>query len=172
MPTGIDSRPVAIVTKKFPGTFRSYTDRRCAHMKICFPALKNLGVSSTIYGHFASAPLFLEVDTDTDSVSEIPNCDKSDPDAGCNPFKALAGRQFDGVVVGGVGDGSLQMLNFLGFRVFQAQSESLQDNLELFARKALTEVVMQDSAEEGRCAGADDDHQCSHTHDDHQSCCH
>jgi len=141
-------------------------------MKVCFPVNTNQRLQSTIFGHFASAPLFLEVDTDTGKVISIPNCDRSDPDAGCNPFKALAGRQLDGVVVGGVGDGMLQMLNSMGFRVFQAQTENLQENVELFGKNALTEIVMQNSAEAGRCAGVEDDHQCSHTHGDEHCCDH
>jgi len=139
-------------------------------MKVCFPVLKDDGLQSTIYGHFASAPLFLEVDTDTGEVSSIPNCDRSDPDAGCNPFKALAGRSLDGVVVGGVGDGLLEMLNMMGFRVFEAQTENLQENVELFGNNALPELEVQNSAEAGRCAGVEDNHQCSHSHGDDHSC--
>ncbi|MHC1698621.1 MAG: NifB/NifX family molybdenum-iron cluster-binding protein [Geobacteraceae bacterium] len=141
-------------------------------MKVCFPVIANQGLQSTIYGHFASAPLFLEVDADTGEVSSIPNCDRSDPDAGSNPFKALLGRQLDGVIVSGVGDGMLQILNMMGFRVFEAETESLQMNVELFKKNELPEVVVQNSEGAGNCADVEVGHQCSHTHDGEHNCGH
>lgn len=139
-------------------------------MKVCFPVIANQGLQSTIYGHFASAPLFLEVDTETNEVTSIPNCDQSAPDAGSNPFKALTGRQLDGVIVGGVGDGMLQLLNMMGFRVFEAETESLKKNIELFANNALLEVEMKNSAEEGKCGGDDDSDGCNHSHSHDDDC--
>lgn len=141
-------------------------------MKVCFPVIANQGLQSTIYGHFASAPLFLEVNTDTGEVSSIPNCDRADPDAGSNPFKALAGRQLDGIIIGGVGDGMLQMLHMMGFKVYEAETESLQMNIELFEKNALTKAEIQNSEEAGMCADAEDDHQCSHSHCDEHHCDH
>lgn len=141
-------------------------------MKVCFPVIANNGLQSTIYGHFASAPLFLEVDTDTGEVSSIPNCDRSDPDTGSNPFKALLGRQLDAIIVSGVGDGMLQMLNMMGFRVFEAESESLQMNIELFEKNALNEAEIQNSEGAGMCADEEDDHQCSHSPGDGHTCGH
>jgi predicted Fe-Mo cluster-binding NifX family protein len=140
-------------------------------MKVCFPVIADQGLQSTIYGHFASAPLFLEIDTVTEDRTAIPNCDRLDPDAGCNPFKALAGRQLDGVIVGGVGDGLLQMLNMMGFRVFEAQMESVEENVELFVEGVLPEVEVQNSAEAGKCDGAGSEGGCSHSHDDAEHCC-
>lgn len=135
-------------------------------MKVCFPVIKDEGLSSCIYGHFASAPQFVLVDTDTGETSAIPNHDKTDPEAGCNPFKALSGSRLDGVVVGGVGDNLLEMLNMMGFRVFEAQSESVRENVELFGKQELPEVKKQFSVEAGRCGGEEGSHQCSHSHDD------
>jgi predicted Fe-Mo cluster-binding NifX family protein len=137
-------------------------------MKVCFPVIADQGLQSTIYGHFASAPLFLEVDTDTGQASSIPNCDKSNPEAGCNPFKALTGRQLDGVIVGGVGDNLLDMLNMMGFRVYEAQTESIVENVELFGKQELPEIKKQNSAEAGRCAGVSGEHGCNHSHDDEE----
>ena len=139
-------------------------------MKVCFPVIADQGLQSTIYGHFASAPLFLEVDTDTGHASAIPNCDKFNPDAGCDPFKALAGRQLDGVVVGGLGDNLLDMLNMMGFRVYEAQTESVEENVELFGRQALPELEKLNSAEAGRCDGVSGEHSCTHSHDDEEHC--
>lgn len=141
-------------------------------MKVCFPILADLGLQSTIYGHFASAPLFLEVDTDSGETTAIANCDKHNPDAGCNPFRALTGRQLDGVVVGGIGDNLLEMMNMMGFRVYEAQTASIEDNLELFWKQELPELQKQNSVEAGRCAGVDDNHSCSHSRDGAHGCSH
>ena len=135
-------------------------------MKVCFPVIENEGLSSRIYGHFASAPQFVLVDTETEETSAIPNHDKSAPEAGCNPFKALSGSQLDGVVVGGVGDNLLELLNMIGFRVYEAQSESVRENVELFVKQELPEVKKQGSAEAGRCGGEDGSNGCDHSHDD------
>ena len=140
-------------------------------MKVCFPVIADQGLQSTIYGHFASAPLFLEVDTDTGQASAIPNCDKFNPDSGCDPFKALAGRQLDGVVVGGLGDNLLDMLNMMGFRVYEAQTESVEENVELFGRQELPELEKQNSAEAGRCDGGCGESSCGdHSHNDEEHC--
>ena len=141
-------------------------------MRVCFPVLTDQGLQSTIYGHFTSAPLFLEVDTDTGETSVIANCDKHHPDAGCNPFRALTGRQLDGVIVGGVGDNLLELLNMMGFRVYEAQTASVEENVELFGKQELPELQKQNSVEAGRCAGIDGGHACSHSHDDAEGCDH
>lgn len=139
-------------------------------MKVCFPVADDNGLESTLYGHFASAPLFLVFDTDTRQSSIIRNCDEKNPYAGCNPFSALNGRQLDGIVVSGIGDEALRIMNFCGFRVFEAQSESIPENVALFEQSSLCESIKRDSHLEGRCS--DDDgtpHTCNHSHDhDHE----
>lgn len=137
-------------------------------MKVCFPVIADQGLQSTLYGHFASAPLFLEIDTDSGQTSAIPNCDALNPDAGCNPFKALAGRQLDGVVVSGLGDNLLDLLNMMGFRVFEAQTESVQENIVLFGKQELPEVEKQNSAEAGRCGDESGDTGCDHNHEEEE----
>ncbi len=34
-------------------------------MKVCFPVIADAGMESTIYGHFASTPFFVIIDTDS-----------------------------------------------------------------------------------------------------------
>jgi predicted Fe-Mo cluster-binding NifX family protein len=121
-------------------------------------------MESRIYGHFGSAPRFLSVDVETGELTSFENNDQMAPEAGCNPFKALVGQQFDGIVVGGIGDGFLQMLNMLGFTVYQADSASVAENIELFKQNALSQVEMQNSEEAGRCAGVEDGNHCGHHH--------
>ncbi|MDD3295364.1 MAG: NifB/NifX family molybdenum-iron cluster-binding protein [Geobacteraceae bacterium] len=135
-------------------------------MKVCFPVVKDAGLQSPMYGHFTSAPFFLEVDTDTGESSTIANCDTSAPERGCNPYKALANRQLDGVIVVGVGDGGLDMLNMMGYRVFEAQTMSIKENIDLFLKQELPEARKMNSAEAGRCGDASEASGCGHSHGD------
>ena len=132
-------------------------------MKIGFPVVTDEGVESTIYGHFASAPLFLIIDTHTGESSVIANCDPANPYGGCNPFSALKGERLDGIVVGGIGDESVRVMNMCGFRVYQAHSPAVAHNLPLFEEKGLEEVTVQQSHLEGRCSGGSGQG-CSHKH--------
>jgi len=133
-------------------------------MKLCFPVAADQGMESSIYGHFASAPLFLIVDTATGQSKAIANCDPANPYHGCNPFSALKGESLDGIVVGGIGDESLRVMNMCGFKVYQAHCASLAQNAALCTGAGLSELVLQQSHLEGRCSGGDGPHQCNHQH--------
>ena len=134
-------------------------------MKICFPVITDEGIESTIYGHFASAPLLVVIDTLTGQSTAIPNCDPENPYAGCNPFSALKGLQLDGIIVDGIGDESVRVMNMCGFRLYQAQSAAVAENVALFEENGLTEVTVQGSHLEGRCTDGDGGgHACSHHH--------
>lgn len=135
-------------------------------MKVCFPVVADEGLNSSLFGHFGSTPLFAIVDTETDDVNTIGNCDLLEPDAGCNPFKALVNVHVDCVIVGGIGDGFLKMLNTFGMKVYQAQSLSVKKNVELFKQDALDELELVNSALEGMCSDDDGEDKCSHNHDD------
>lgn len=143
-------------------------------MKLCFPVLRDQGLESILYGHFASAPMFLVIDTDTGESLDIPNCDETAPEAGCNPFKALINKNLDAVIVGGIGDGFLEMVNMMGYSVFQAQSVSVKDCVEHFCQNALDVVEKQNSADEGKCGEDDTGAGCghSHSHEDECNSCH
>lgn len=136
-------------------------------MKICFPIGVDAGLDSTLYGHFASAPQFLIVDTDSSATSVVANRDADNPLGGCNPFQALGGRALDGIVVDGIGDDALRTMQLCGFRVFAAQSVAVRDNLDPFAAGQLEELQVQDSHLEGSCSdeqGGGCTHGCSHGH--------
>lgn len=119
-------------------------------MRICFPVREDKGFGSDISGNFASAPLFVIVDTELNHASTIPNCDPAKPDAGGNPFKALRGRALDGIVADGVGDETVLTMNMAGLRIFQAVSDSLPENLELFMDGRLPEIQVANRYVEGR----------------------
>lgn len=131
-------------------------------MNVCFPVTTNTGVDSNIYGHFASSPLFMIIDTTTRQGSVIVNCDRDNPFAGCNPFSALRGRQLDGIIVDAIGDDAVRAMNLCGFSVYQASSTSVAENLKSFATGALHEILVQQSHREGRCASDESGHTCNH----------
>ncbi len=135
-------------------------------MKAGFPVIRDEGTDSRIYGHFASAPIFLSVDTETGEVVSFENCDQQNPLAGCNPFKALTGKGLDNMIVSGIGDGFLELLNMMGMVVYQAETEIVGENIDLLKKDALQQLDVQNSAEEGRCEDAGE-HGCSHDHADH-----
>ena len=134
-------------------------------MRICFPIRTDQGVESELYGHFASAPHFLIVDNETKACSVVANCAPDHPFAGCNPFSALKGRTLDCIVVDAICDDALRAMNLGGFRVFQAASVSVAENIALFGQGRLAELALQESAREGRCntgGGCN----CSHHHEE------
>lgn len=129
-------------------------------MKLCFPIVEDQGIDSTVYGHFGSAPRFLVVDAATGQTTSISNNDEQHVHGACNPARAVQGLSVDGIVVGGIGRGALMSLNRAGFRVFQAQGNSIRDNLE-----ALGTDGLQEFAPSGVCGGH------SHAGQD-GGCCH
>lgn len=131
-------------------------------MKICFPVIADAGMESMIYGHFASTPFFTIIDTVTLQSSTIANCDPAHPFAGCNPFSALSSQQLDGIVVGGIGDDSVRVMNMCGFKIFQAGSASVAENMALFESGGLPEVEVLQSHLEGRCSDGESGHTCNH----------
>ena len=51
-----------------------------------------------------------------------------------------------------------------GFRVYQAISASVRENIELFEQQALTEVELQNSHLEGNCTDREGERTCGHCH--------
>src|SRR3990172_10008168 len=97
-------------------------------MKICFPVEKNEGLSSLVYGHFGSAPIFLVLDTETNAVAAINNRDQHHVHGACNPMKALDNQRVDAIVVGGIGAGALTRLNQMGMTGHPAQAVTVKEN--------------------------------------------
>lgn len=126
-------------------------------MKVCFPVTQDDGMSSEVYNHFGSAPLFVVVDTETNSVGTINNRDQHHAHGACNPLKALDNQQIDAVIVGGIGAGALSRLNQSGIRVYRAQSQTVQENMALFMSKHLPEFTRQ-----GACGGHSHGGGCAH----------
>ncbi len=126
-------------------------------MRLCFPVLENNGMNSEVYGHFGTAPLFVVVDTEAETVDSITNKNQIHEHGACNPVMALNGEKVDGIIVAGIGGGALMKLNQLGIKVFRAEKPTVQENVKLFNNQELPQFAMQHT-----CAGHDDGGGCSH----------
>jgi len=115
------------------------------------------GVESKVYNHFGSAPLFVVVDSETNSMAVIKNSDQHHAHRACNPIKAIDNQKIDAIVVGGIGSGALSRLNQLGIRVYRASQPTIQKNIELFNSKQLSEYALQSC-----CGGHDRGGTCAH----------
>ena len=108
-------------------------------MKIAFPTQKDEGIDSNIFSHFGSAPFFVLVDTEADTVKTIENPERVHLHGQCQPVKALNGNPVDAVVAGGIGGGALRKLNAADIRVFRSVEGSVRENLELMKAEKLEE---------------------------------
>jgi predicted Fe-Mo cluster-binding NifX family protein len=129
-------------------------------MKIAFPVVENKGIDSDVHGHFGSAPHFVFVDLDTDSVEVFENPDQDHEHGACNPMAALGGRQVDGVVVGGIGGGALKKLNNDGITVYRAVEGTVSENAAMI--KSGTLPVFDASQVCGHHHGVQIDGGCAH----------
>ncbi len=122
-------------------------------MKVGFPVQKDDGMESQVYGHFGSAPVFIVIDTEGNGVQRVSNQDLGHVHGACNPVMALGGKRIDALVVGGIGGGALMKLNAMGIKVFEAEAQTVKENLELVKEKKLQEISMDRScrAHEGGC---------------------
>lgn len=130
-------------------------------MKVCFPIATDNGLSSELFSHFASAPLFLIVDSASGETSAVENYDPNAPGKGCDPFGALQGRPIDAIVVDAIGDAVHQTMNMCGFRVYSATSKNLQQLIEALKKEQLEEIEPFYSQDAGRC-GDEEEGGCDH----------
>lgn len=122
-------------------------------MKVGFPVQQDEGVESMVYGHFGSAPVFIVVDTEGQGVQRLDNQGLHHVHGACNPVMALGGQRIDALIVGGIGGGAITRLNAMGVKVYQAQAETVRENLVLLKERQLQEISMQNAcrAHEGEC---------------------
>jgi predicted Fe-Mo cluster-binding NifX family protein len=117
-------------------------------MKVCFAVQKDEGMDSAVYGHFGSAPAFVVVDTEHQSIDTVSNRDMIHAHGACNPIMALGGQNVDAVIVGGIGGGALMKLNAAGIKVYGATAVTIKGNLDLLMTNRLAELSMNNT-----CAG-------------------
>jgi predicted Fe-Mo cluster-binding NifX family protein len=111
-------------------------------MNICFPVLKVNGLESEIHRDFASAPAFLLIQTNSNSISTIQNKDQHHAHGACDPIKTLGNQMVDAVIVGMIDKGALRRLNKLGIKVFQAKASTVKGNIALYKDQNLSEFII------------------------------
>lgn len=124
-------------------------------MKVCFPVEQNNGIKSAIYGHFGSAPMFLVVDTDDNSVSVINNGNLGHDHGNCSPIKALNGQKIEALILSGIGAGAISKLRTMGVEVYQAVNPDIESNITLFKAGTLRKMS-------STCAGHSHGGGCGH----------
>ena len=127
-------------------------------MIIAFPAKADNGFNSEVFGHFGSAPCFIMVDSEGQTIESAGNADQHHEHGQCRPVAALGGTKVDAVVVGGIGGGALRKLLSAGIKVYRAVEGTVQDNLALINTGQLPEFKMNMT-----CAGhGNSGHVCAH----------
>ena len=109
-------------------------------MKICVPVMNDLGLESLVSAHFGSAPYFLITDTESGECDTQPNSNKHHAHGMCMPLQALGGRQFDAIVVGGIGMGALMKLQAGGKKVYHATGGTVAEVVDAVKVGTLIEV--------------------------------
>ena len=126
-------------------------------MKIAFPSQSNMGLLSSVHGHFGSAPFFIVVNADGDDVVVVDNHDLNHDHGKCQPLAALGGQSVDAVVAGGIGGGALRQLNAAGIKTYRAVEGTVAENLELVKSGKLPEFSPFHT-----CVGHSDTAECRH----------
>jgi len=122
-------------------------------MKICFPVENDNGMNSVVYGHFGSAPMFIIYDSSTNATENLNNMNQKHEHGICSPLLALNGQLVDAIVVGGIGAGAINKLNAMGIKVFRADEDTVQKNIDLFANNALPQLTLEGACKQhGGCA--------------------
>jgi len=114
-------------------------------MKVCIPAMDEKGLEGMPHGHFGSCSHFVIHDTETGITDIIGNGDGSHEHGMCHPLSSLEGRRIDAIVVGGIGQRALLMLNAGGIRVYRAAPGTILENVGLLKGGTLAEVTPADA---------------------------
>jgi predicted Fe-Mo cluster-binding NifX family protein len=110
-------------------------------MNICIPVHEDEGLHSRICAHFGSAPLFMIVDTGSESCRAVPNQNQHHGHGMCKPLASLQGESLDGMVVGGIGGGALAKLRAAGIRVYLSDLPTVETAMSAFKAGSLREVT-------------------------------
>lgn len=107
-------------------------------MRLCVPTETDEGKKAKIYENFATAPYYTIYDTDTGAIEIVDNDDQDDFDG--EPFEALAERDFEAVVCGGMGAKAVYMLNQAGIKVYRSIDGTLEDVAARYLAGKLEEI--------------------------------
>jgi predicted Fe-Mo cluster-binding NifX family protein len=106
-------------------------------MKIAFPVKDNNGLSSIMDEHFGNAKKFLIVDMDTKNFEIKENQKLTAKDSTCKTGVFKKEYDISAVVTKCMGDGAQKTLTASNIRVYQAQKDSILENLELLEKDEL-----------------------------------
>jgi len=106
-------------------------------MKVAFPVKENNGLESIIDEHFGVATHFLIVDMETRGVELRENQKLSTDASKCKTSILGDVDQIYAVITKCMGDGSRRALTTANIRIFQAQKETVLENLELLEKDEL-----------------------------------
>ena len=106
-------------------------------MKVAFPVKENNGLESIIDDHFGMATHFLIVDTETRNFQLKENQKISTGESKCKTSVLGNEDQIYAVVTKCLGDGSRRSLVSSNIKVFQAQKETIIENLDLLEKNEL-----------------------------------
>ncbi len=106
-------------------------------MKIAFPVKENKGLESVIDDHFGVAKTFLVVDMETRDVEIKENQKLAAESSTCKTGIFKTKDQVDAVVTKCMGDGANKTLSSANIKVFQAQKDTILENLDLFEKDKL-----------------------------------
>lgn len=88
-------------------------------MKACIPVAKDHGLSSVVFPHFGTAPVFLVVNTDDGAVHAHTNPAAADHGR-CHALDAIGDERVDVAVVGNIGAGAIDRFTAAGIPVYRA----------------------------------------------------
>ena len=106
-------------------------------MKIAFPVKQNNGLDSLIHDHFGTAALFLIADTQTGALEIRENQKLQDDTVKCKTGVFQKEDQVAAVVTRCMGDGSQRSLAAEKIQIYQAQKDTVRENLALLEKNEL-----------------------------------
>ena len=106
--------------------------RKGTVMNLCIPVTEDLGLQSQVCAHFGSAPIFMLVDTESESCRAIQNSNQHHGHGMCTPLASLHGERIDGMAVGGIGMGALTKLQTSGIQVFLSEHATVAETVAAF----------------------------------------
>lgn len=106
-------------------------------MKIAFPIKEDKGLDSIVDEHFGVAKHFLILETNTNDYTVKPNPKLAEGDSSCKTSAIAKDDNVDAVITKCIGDGSQRNLAKSNIKVFQAQKDTISENLALLDKDEL-----------------------------------
>jgi len=128
-------------------------------MKIAFPVKEDNGLDSIVDEHFGVAKQFLIIETQTNEFKIKPNQKLGAEGSSCKTSAIGKEENIDAVVTNCIGDGSRRSLSESNIKVFQAQKDTIKENLDLIEKDELILFHIFDicqnkkNKKEGGCGG-------------------